>query len=101
MYRGTTPTILITLPSDIDVSSIDVAYLSFEQYGAKVLEKALEDMTVITSSNSIGVALTQAETLAFKLATVGFQLRFGIGDEYYSTQIFTTSADRIIKDGEI
>lgn len=102
MHRGTTPTILIELPSATSVSSIDAAFLTFEQNGQTVLEKDLNAMTLDTTHNTLAVVLTQEETLAFcDDIVVRYQLRFTIGGSAYATQIWQVPALRIIKDGVI
>ncbi len=102
MYRGTTPTFLIELPSDTVVTNIDAAYLTFEQNGKTVLEKDLEAMTLDAENNTIAVVLTQEETLAFaSVKAVRYQLRFRIGSSAYATQKWEVSAEQILKDGVI
>lgn len=101
MFRGTTPTFQIELPSNINVADIDVAYLSFEEFSTKLIEKDLSDMSIDTDANTLTVILTQEETLLLQSGTVSYQLRFGIGGSKYATQIWQIPAERIIKDGEI
>lgn len=102
MKRGTTPTFLILLPSATSVSSIDAAFLTFEQNGQIVLEKDLNAMTLDTQNNSLAVVLTQTETLAFaECVSVRYQLRFTIGGAAYATDEWQVAAERIIKDGLI
>lgn len=102
MYRGTTPTFLIELPDSISVSSIDAAFLTFEQNGDTMLEKDLTAMTLDTTNNTIAVVLTQEETLAFAGdKAVRYQLRFTIGGSAYATQKWQVTAEQILKDGVI
>lgn len=102
MHRGTTPTFLIELPSATSVSSIDAAFLTFEQNGQTILEKDLTAMTLDAQNNTLAVVLTQAETLTFiENVSVRYQLRFTIGGSAYATQMWQVPAERIIKDGLI
>ena len=97
MRRGTTPTNVFGV--DIDLTDATV-FVDYEQDGKIVLEKTGADLTVAT--DSVTVQLSQADTLAFKPGRVLIQLRyvdaFGTAD---ASNIITTTAERIIKDGEI
>ena len=102
MYRGTTPTFAITLPTDIPVNTLTGAYLTFEQNGETLIEKQLSDFTQDTTNNALLLELTQEETLKFTQGQiVNYQLRFKTASKAYSSEIWKTLADRIIKDGEI
>ena len=101
MFRGTTPKFVFTLPNTTDVDQIDAAYVSFEQNGAKIIEKELADLTVDSANNALLFELTQTETLSLQPGQVLYQLRFTIGTEAYATRIFNEDANRIIKDGAI
>ena len=102
MYRGTTPTFAITIPSDIAVSTITAAYLTFSQNGEILLEKELSAMSLDTTNNALLLVLTQEETLLFTTGEmVSYQLRFKTASKAYASDIWRTLADRIIKDGVI
>lgn len=99
MIRGTTPVISFTLP--FDVSTLDDAYISFAQHGKVVIEKRLEDCKV--DGNRMTVRLTQEDTLRLAARTqVEMQIRARTGaGEVIASNIVTTYADRILKDGVI
>ena len=102
MKRGTTPTFLIELPNDTSVSSIDAAFLTFEQNNNIVIEKDLNAMTLDATHNTLAVVLTQEETLSFiESIPVRYQLRFTIGGSAYATDMWQVPAEKIIKDGVI
>lgn len=102
MYRGTTPTFVIELPTTIDVTNIDEAFLTFEQNGSNILEMDLSMMTVDSQANTLSVILSQEQTLSLvENAIVRYQLRFKIGGSAYATQMWQVPAERILKDGEI
>lgn len=102
MYRGTTPPFIIELPESVAVSSIDAAFLTFEQNGDTVLEKDLTAMTLDAENNTIAVTLTQEETLAFAGdKVVRYQLRFRIGGSAFATQKWQVTVEQILKDGVI
>lgn len=99
MRRGTTP--IHTFRPDADLSAATVLYITYQQRGETVLEKALEDVTV--TEEAVTVALTQAETLLFTLAQpVRVQIRAGFSDgTRIASNILTVGVDEILKEGEI
>ena len=60
--KGFTPTITLTVPEDIDLTLMDDIVVSFDCNGVKV-HKSGTDLNV--EAHSIGVALSQEETLSF------------------------------------
>lgn len=101
IYTGTTPEFIIELPEEISVASITVAYISFEQWGAKLVEKSIEDIGIDTVNNTVSVTLTQADTLKFAKGELKYQLRFAIGGAAYATEDFSVPVYTTIKRGEI
>ncbi len=99
MYRGTTPTISLTVTglSDLNLHS---AYLTIRQ-GRFSLEKTLPDMTI--DGDTLTTSLSQAETLSFKAGiNVQIQLRcLTQSGTAYATKIVTIPVNEILKDGEI
>lgn len=97
MRRGTTPT--NTFAVDVDLTGATI-FVSYEQDGKMVFEKTGTDVTVAT--NALTVTLTQADTLMFHPGRVCIQIRYidqlGVAD---ASNIIETTAERIIKDGEI
>ena len=103
MRRGSTPT--NTFLTDIDLSNATV-YVSYEQKGQTVLEKTGTDLTFAPGTEqgtyTITLELTQADTLKFLPGTVLIQIRYVFPDgSADASNIIQTSAERIIKDGEI
>ena len=97
MYRGTTPTIIFSLP--IDMSPITALNLAFAQKGEVLLEKGLKDC--IVEENTLRVSLTEEETLLFdgEGPMVEMQLRVGCGDARLASNIMRLSVEKILKDG--
>ena len=97
MRRGSTPTNTFTV--DIDLTGATV-FVSYEQFGAVVLEKTGTDLTI--EPDKITLALTQEDTLAFQAGEVLIQIRYvfpnGAAD---GSNIIRTTFERIIKDGVI
>lgn len=64
--RGTTPTITIPIPSDINLEEVAKAEFSITQGGktsVPIILKTLEDLVVDTENNAYSVTLTQEDTL--------------------------------------
>jgi len=105
MIRGTTPQLDFHLP--FDVSIIKTVWITFSQYEEELFTVKTEDVTM--AGSTISVKLTQAQTLLLKPKKllrdnneVAIQLRIltHSGDAIASN-IMRTSADMILKDGEI
>ena len=69
MVQATTPTFILTLPNDVDLSIANNIYFTLRQ-GAIVVNKEDEDMTI--EGQNVSVYLTQAETLQFKPSTPAY-----------------------------
>lgn len=104
--RGATPTHYFT--ADIDLSDAVVLYITYNQFGATVLEKSLEDVVIepVVSGNvttsRIEVTLTQEDTLLFKEGPVEMQIRARMPDgTALKCGIMRTDADKLLKGGVI
>ena len=96
-HRGTTPTNTFNVNVDLREARI---YISYYQRGRVVVEKTGEDLTVIESQ--ITTELTQEETLRFKAGPVRIQIRYVMPDGTAdASNIIETTAEEILKDGEI
>lgn len=100
MLRGTTPTVTLTLPEDIDLSGATVAYMSFGQAGKDLFDVAIANLTLV--ANTASATLTQAQTLMLEAGRMTqIQLRWLDSGVAYGTKIVTVPTDAIIKDGVI
>lgn len=108
MFRGTTPT--NTFTSGIDLSEAAVVYLTYTQRGTVRIEKTKEDITFTSDpgdehtppSYTMTVVLTQEETLGLDETGVEIQVRARFADgTAVASHIVKTTAERILKDGEI
>ena len=100
MRRGTTPTHIFR--TDINLDNISVIYITYQQKGRTVLEKALEDVS-FEDENTFSIVLSQEDTLAFKspdLVEIQIRLKYADGSALASG-IIRTNAEQILKDGEI
>jgi len=69
--QGTTTTITVNIPEDIDISTITEAWL-YIKFDELQLDKVLDDMLVDEEENRFLCPLTQEETLALPLGYRGF-----------------------------
>lgn len=98
MYRGTTPTNVFR--TDVDLENASVLFVSYKQNGKVVLEKSLEDVSV--KKTLVTVNLTQKETLLFQDGIVTIQIRAKFPDDTaIASNLIRTTAEEIVKDGEI
>lgn len=98
MYRGTTPTNVFR--TDVDLENASVLFVSYKQNGKVVLEKSLEDVSV--KKTLVTVNLTQKETLLVQDGIVTIQIRAKFPDNTtIASNLIRTTAEEIVKDGEI
>lgn len=73
--RGTTPTYILQLPEDIDLTMADHVIVTFSDANyRKLIEKTDSELQI--SQHEVEVYLSQAETLSFPLGSVLVQLNF-------------------------
>lgn len=100
MLRGTTPTVTLTLPADINLSGCSAAYMSFGQNGKDLFDIALAGLTL--SGNTATATLSQAQTLLLEAGRMTqIQLRWVKAGAAYGTKIVLVPTDAIIKEGVI
>lgn len=85
ILQGTTPTLTITIPEEIPVSSITAAELTFKQLGT-VWIYHLSELVIDSEENTISKTYTEAETLALNpTAPLSWQLRIETPDGIFGT----------------
>ena len=99
MRRGTTPS--HTFTTDIDLTGAEVIYITYKQNGMTVMEREIGDMSI--SPTEVTVELSQTDTLMFRAGgTVEVQIRARFQDgTAVASNIMTTTANRILKEGVI
>lgn len=76
IIRGTTPTIIVNVRSDINLSQITNVWAYIYQQGNIIIDKQLTDVTIDTINRKIIIPLSQENTLALKADTGAlFQIR--------------------------
>ena len=98
MYRGTTPTLVLTVDkiSEIEIFQL---YLSLRQFG-NTIEKTLEDVEL--KGNVLYCTLTQEETLSLIKGKVELQVRIkSKSNVAYATNKIQVDVEDILKEGVI
>lgn len=100
MLRGTTPTVTLTCPPEIDFSGVTTAYMTFGQNWVDLFDVPKSRLTM--SGNVCTALLTQEETLKLTAGTkTQIQLRWLKSGVAYGTRAVTVRTDEILKDGVI
>ena len=73
MVQATTPTFVLTLPNDMDLSEAAHVYFTLKQKNAEIVK---EDTDLIIDGNEVSVYLTQAETVKLSVGTALLQLNW-------------------------
>lgn len=77
MYQATTPTFVLTLPNDVDLTQAETVMFSFRQ-GFFALDKSGDDLTV--DQNTVSVYLSQSETVGLRNGIAQIQLNWTYSD---------------------
>lgn len=102
MRQGTTPTIKMILPDEIDVSAVKEAILTIAQHGKEKIKISLAGMKVGADDNSLTVTLLQGETLELdKLCAAEIQLKIKIGTTVTASNIMYVPVSEILNKEEI
>lgn len=105
MYRGTTPTVTLTVDG-MDLTALSSLYITFRQNEGSLTPKTLTkrngDEGVSVTSDTVTVKLTQKDTLGFSPGTVRVQLRGLMPDgTAVASSIKDFPAWQILLEGEI
>lgn len=98
MFRGTTPVNKFTTATDL--SDADVVCITYKQADKVIVERQKDSITF--GEGFFSVKLTQEETLKFSERAVSIQIRARFPDgTAIASNIITTSAEDVLKDGVI
>lgn len=99
-FRGTTPTLEISMGRGISVENIDSLIVYFSQ-GITVLKKKLEDVKINKTTNMVYVPLSELETYMFSPSVVNVQLRYKLLNDtnIYSTHVYPFRVLKQLCDG--
>lgn len=75
MYKGITPTFILTLPEEINLGDASHVYVTFsDRHGRALVRK--QDAALSVEDNTCGVYLSQEETLRLPSGRVQVQLNW-------------------------
>lgn len=101
MFRGTTPTIVFNINSELDLSAMVQVWATFKSK-TKEVTKDINDIEVDNDKKTVTVRLTQEETLQFHDNSVETQLRFLSNDgRAYASKSTRLKVEDILKGGVI
>lgn len=75
LIRGTTPSIVITVKSELDLQQVAEVWIYISQQNKVKVDKELSDVTFDYEEKTMTVTLTQEDTLALKEGDALFQIR--------------------------
>ena len=75
LIRGTTPTIIITVQTEIDLHQASEVWIYISQQNKVKVDKQLDDVTFDYEERTMSVTLSQDDTLALKEGEAVFQIR--------------------------
>lgn len=80
LIRGTTPTIIITVQTEIDLHQASEVWIYISQQNKVKVDKQLDDVTFDYEERTMSVTLSQDDTLALKEGEAVFQIRLLLMD---------------------
>ena len=82
IIRGTTPTIVITVTSELDFTKIQQVWVYISQQNKVKVDKLISDVSFDPENKQISVRLEQDDTLALKANSEAlFQIRLLLNDD--------------------
>jgi hypothetical protein len=101
MYRGTTPTIVLELDTEVSLVNLAEMWVTFKTSTVEVT-KLLEDVIIDDTLKTVTVMLSQEETLKLYNGRGSVQIRFrDENDLAYVTEIADLNIGKILKEGVI
>ena len=103
MIRGTTPIITFKIKTELDLSEIQKAEITFKSTnGLKERTWNETEISIDSEQNRMQIQMTQEDTLYFSVGEIDVQLRVKMNnDMVYASNIKTSTLDRILKEGVI
>lgn len=103
MIRGTTPILTFKINTELDLSQIEKAEITFKsESGMKERTWDETELSIDPVENKIQIQLTQEDTLYFSTGMIDIQLRVRMNnDMVYASKIVSSTLDRILKEGVI
>ena len=103
MIRGTTPILTFKINTELDLSQIEKAEITFKsESGMKERTWDETELIIDPVENKMQLQMSQEDTLYFNVGNINIQLRIKLNnDMVYASGILTTTLDKILKDGVI
>lgn len=106
IIRGTTPTVVFNVKTDLDLSDIVELWITFKPKSAdprhRDMTYTLEDVTIDPLLKTISLFMSQEDTLAFNEKPYNVQIRLRTSDDLaYASSIIEEPIGKILKDGII
>lgn len=99
MRRGTTPTILMKLPDDIQCEYISDAVFSIAQSGNEIVKKDFSAFYIDSDNKVLAVKLTQEDTLSLSTCySAHLQLKIRIHDNVLVSDVTTVSVGKALNE---
>lgn len=100
MFRGTTPTLVFNLNTDLDMDTIEEIWVTFDTPDKLTFTK--DKVLLDNTAKTVTLPLSQDDTLRMKGVHIKCQIRLLCNDGMaYATSIKTVVFNDIIKDGVI
>ena len=81
LIRGTTPTIVINIKSEIDLTLVSQVWVYISQMNKVKVDKEIADVTLDDEEKTITLTLSQDDTLNLKAGEGLFQIRLLLQDQ--------------------
>lgn len=103
MIRGTTPILTFKVNTELDLSTVEKAEITFKSVsGTKEKTWGLDRLVINVEQHKIFLHLKQDETLYFSTGSIQIQLRIKMdNDMVYASKAVTSTLDKILKEGVI
>lgn len=102
LIRGTTPTIVITVQTELDLHQVSQVWIYLSQQNKVKVDKLVSDVEFDYDHRIINVTLSQEDTLALRAGDALFQIRLLLMDNTaLATIASTVEVIEVYKDGVI
>lgn len=99
MYRGTTPTLCLSLMTSLDFSNVSDVWVTFKSPCAEITFTG-DDVQMNEGERKLYVSLTQEETLSFGTGKVKVQARLLMDDgKAFATDVEEVPVEAILMEG--
>ena len=102
MYRGTTPTIIFKLNTDLDLTTLTQIWVTMQDMNDSQYTWDIDDVTIDNTGKTISLPLSQEETLVLSNGMATVQIRLLTSEnKALATNVAMIDINNILKDGVI